>query len=341
VVLRRLANEAKAIMTAHPDTYAVREDWKPLANLIRPQFDESKARAAGVSRAVLSAALEMNFSGTRVGVFREADELLPIIVWQPEEERSDVAHIGNVQVWTPSLRKTVPVEQVVTGFETVTEDAYVWRRDRKMTVTAQAENFPGVLTSTIFNPIRADIEAIPLPAGYEFKWGGEQEDSSKAQASLVGAMPLTAILMVLIIIMLFNSIKQPLIILLTVPLALIGVALGLYIFDQPFDFMALLGFLSLVGMLIKGAIVLIDQINIDLAEGKTPYQAVMDSAVSRMRPVSMAGITTVLGMIPLLPDTFFQAMAITIMAGLTFATILTLVVVPVLYTIFYRIPAEQ
>jgi multidrug efflux pump subunit AcrB len=340
-VLRQLANKAKSIMNQHPDTYAIREDWKPVANLIRPQFDESKARAAGVSRAILSAALEMNFSGTRVGIFREADELLPIIVWQPEKERENVDNIGNVQVWTPSLRRTVPVEQVVTGFETVTEDAYVWRRDRKFTVTAQAENFPGVLTSDIFNTIQRDIEAIPLPTGYEFEWGGEHDDSSSAQAKLMGSMPLTAVLMILIVVMLFNSIKQTLIIWLTVPLALIGVAVGLFAFDQPFDFMSLLGFLALVGMLIKGAIVLIDQINIDLAEGKTPYQAVMDSAVSRMRPVSMAAVTTVLGMIPLLPDTFFRAMAVTIMAGLTFATILTLVVVPVLYTIFYRIPAQK
>jgi multidrug efflux pump subunit AcrB len=198
-----------------------------------------------------------------------------------------------------------------------------------------------VLTSNIFNTIRGDIEAIPLPTGYAFEWGGEHDDSSSAQAKLVGSLPLSGVLMVLIVIMLFNSIKQTLIIWLTVPLALIGVAVGLFAFDQPFDFMSLLGFLSLVGMLIKGAIVLIDQINIDLAEGKTPYQAVMDSAVSRMRPVSMAAVTTVLGMIPLLPDTFFRAMAVTIMVGLTFATILTLVVVPVLYTIFYRIPAEK
>ena len=340
-VLRQLANQAKSIIATHPDAYAIRHDWKPVANHVRPQFDESKARAAGVSRAILSAALEMNFTGTRVGVFREADELLPIIVRQPEEEREDLANISNVQVWTPSLRRTVPVEQVVTGFETVTENAYVWRRDRKMTVTAQAENFPGVLTSTIFDAIRADIEAIPLPTGYEFSWGGEHEDSTKAQAKLMGAMPLTAFLMVLIVVMLFNSIRKTLIIWLAVPLALIGVAIGLFAFDQPFDFMALLGFLSLVGMLIKGAIVLIDQITIDLAEGKTPYRAVIDSAMSRMRPVSMAAITTVLGMIPLLPDTFFQAMSITIMAGLTFATILTLVVVPVLYTIFFKIPAEK
>ncbi len=340
-VLRSLAEQAKTVLRTHPGAYAVRDDWKPKVNLIRPQFDETKARAAGVPRAVLNAALEMNFTGTRVGIFREDDELLPIIMRQPEAERENVDNIENVQVWSPATRKTVPVAQVVTGFKTVTEDAYVLRRDRKMTITAECDKRPGVLASIIFDDVRARIEAIEIPQGYEMQWGGEFEDSQKAQAKLAGSMPATLLFMVLIVIMLFNSLKQPAIIWLTVPLAIIGVALGLFIFDLPFDFMALLGFLSLVGMLIKGAIVLIDQININLSEGMTPYNAVMDSAVSRMRPVSMAAITTVLGMIPLLPDVFFQAMAVTIMSGLTFATILTLVVVPVLYTMFYRIPSPK
>ena len=170
------------------------------------------------------------------------------------------------------------------------------------------------------------------------EWGGEFEDSHKAKGPLAASMPVFILMMIIIVIMLFNSLKQPLIIWLTVPLAIIGVALGLYSFDLPFDFMALLGFLSLIGMQIKSAIVLIDQINIDLAEGRKPYDAVMHSAVSRMRPVCMAAVTTVLGMIPLLSDVFFRAMAVTIMFGLSFATILTLIVVPVLYSIFYKVP---
>jgi multidrug efflux pump subunit AcrB len=149
------------------------------------------------------------------------------------------------------------------------------------------------------------------------------------------------LLMVLVVVCLFNSIRKPLVIFLTVPLALIGVTAGLLITDQPFGFMALLGFLSLSGMLIKNAIVLIDEINAQIREGKDPYSAIVDSGVSRVRPVSMAALTTVLGMIPLLADAFFVAMAVTIMFGLTFATVLTLIVVPVLYTLFYRIRAPQ
>jgi len=144
--------------------------------------------------------------------------------------------------------------------------------------------------------------------------------------------------MVFIVICLFNSLKQPAIIFLTVPLALIGVSFGLLVTGQPFGFMALLGFLSLVGMLIKNAIVLIDEINLQVSTGKGPFDALVDSGLSRLRPVSMAALTTVLGMIPLVPDAFFASMAVTIMFGLTFATVLTLVVIPVLYACFYRVP---
>jgi multidrug efflux pump subunit AcrB len=144
--------------------------------------------------------------------------------------------------------------------------------------------------------------------------------------------------MVLVVIILFNALKQPLIIWLTVPLSIIGVSIGLLAFDLPFDFMAILGFLSLVGMLIKNAIVLLDQIDLEIKSGKEKFTAIVDSCISRMRPVTMAAITTVLGMLPLLLDPFFKSMAVTIMAGLSFATVLTLIVVPVLYAIFFRIP---
>ncbi|MHC4624810.1 MAG: efflux RND transporter permease subunit, partial [Planctomycetota bacterium] len=174
---------------------------------------------------------------------------------------------------------------------------------------------------------------VPIPEGYSLEWGGEYENSAEAQQGLAAKLPLIALLMVLVVIILFNSIKKPLIIFLTVPLAIIGVTVGLLLTKQPFGFMALLGFLSLTGMLIKNSIVLIDEINMQIASGKDRFDAIVDSGVSRVRPVSMAAMTTVLGMIPLLTDAFFVAMAVTVMFGLAFATVLTLIVVPVLYTI--------
>jgi len=175
-----------------------------------------------------------------------------------------------------------------------------------------------------------------LPPGYELEWGGEYEDSGKAQAALAGSIPVFVLTMILVTIILFNSLRQPLVIWLCVPLALIGVTVGLLSTGQPFGFMAMLGFLSLMGMLIKNAIVLIDQINIEAAEGKELLVAIIDAGASRLRPVSMAALTTALGMIPLLMDAFFASMAITIIGGLIFATVLTMVVVPVFYAMFYK-----
>jgi multidrug efflux pump subunit AcrB len=177
--------------------------------------------------------------------------------------------------------------------------------------------------------------------GYSFGWGGEGEDSAKANSRLAANLPKFLALMVLIVVCLFNNILEPLIIWLTVPLAVIGVTFGLLLFGQSFGFMPLLGLLSLSGMLIKNAIVLIDEINVQVASGRPPFDSVVISGVSRLRPVMMAAVTTVFGMIPLLGDAFFLSMAVTIMFGLSFATVLTLVFVPVLYTIFYRVPFKE
>ena len=184
------------------------------------------------------------------------------------------------------------------------------------------------------------IEAIELPPGYELEWRGEYYSSQKAQRSLAGILPLVFIGMVLIVVFLFDRLRQPLIIYLTVPLAAIGVTFGLLVTKQPFGFMALLGFLSLSGMLIKNAIVLIDATDDLIRSGTQAYEAVVMAGVSRARPVAMAALTTMLGMLPLFQDAFFIAMAVTIVFGLGFATILTLIVIPVLYSIFFKITAE-
>jgi len=338
--LRQLSNKAKTIMKADPNSYAVRDDWRQKVKVIRPQFSETQARLAGISRPVLSRALEMAFTGISVGVYREGDKLLPIIVRQPEEERVNVDNITDLQVWSSVTRKAVPVGQIVSGFATGWEDPLVRRRNRKLTITTSCDPLLGVLARTVFERVRPKIEAIELLPGYEMEWGGEYENSTMAQEKLFRSIPVAFLVMVFITIMLFNNLRQPLIIWLTVPLAIIGVAVGLLGLDLPFDFMALLGFISLVGMLVKNAVVLMDQINIELRQGKAPLCAVIDAAVSRLRPVTMTAVTTMLGMAPLLQDIFFRSMAVTIISGLGFATVLTLIVVPVLYAIFFRVPYE-
>ena len=340
-VLRDLSEQAKVIMRAYPDSARIWDDWRPPVKKLVPVYDEVKGKQAGISRTMLSQALETSFSGITVGQYREDINLLPIVSRLPDTERFDVENIQHIQVYSPALKKSVPISQVVSGFETVYDDPYRMRYDRKLTIRTRGNIKYGLLPSEMQNAVQAEIEAIELPPGYELVWGAEKENSARAQAGIKANMAAPTIVMILIIIMLFNNLKQPAIILLTVPFAIIGVTIGLLGSGAPFGFMALLGMLSLTGMMIKNAIVLIDQINIDLAEGKEPLHAVVDASVSRMRPVCMAAVTTVLGMIPLVVDPFFQGMAVTIMGGLTFATGLTLILVPVLYVIFYRVKWQK
>lgn len=343
LVLRQLSEQVKTLLR-NAGAVAIKDDWRERVKVVRPVYEEYQAQFAGIDRADLNEALETNFSGTRVGVFRESDELIPIYSRAPEEERKDVAQIGNIQIWSPGTRSTIQIQQVVSEFKTGWEDARIQRINRKRTITVGGEPATGELPSQLFERMKPQVLALDIPVGYEMSWGGEYESSSDAQGALAGGIPTMAALMVLITIILFNSLKQPLIIWLVVPLSVIGVSAGLLIADQPFGFMSLLGFLSLSGMLIKNAIVLLDQISLELDEHDHSWEAVIHASLSRFRPVMMAAATTVLGMVPLLFDDFFIGMAVTIMSGLTFASILTLVVVPVLYVIFFRIdppPRQQ
>ncbi len=371
-VLRQLADKAEGIFLDDPVSKGVRNEWRTKSKVVRPQMAEAQARRAGIDRPQLAQAVEAATQGTTAGVYREKDELLPIVARAPEAERTDLANLDGIRIWSPAAQRMIPLGQVVTGFETEFEDPYIWRRDRTKMIKIHVDHKEG-LSSDLFARVKPKIEmalgvdvaartgkavdpekwtaaTIPvkymdkLPVkdmpGYYMAWGGEAEDSAKAQASLAGYMKIFFSIMVLLVVFLFNSIKKTLVIWLTVPLSIIGVTAGLLMFHQPFGFMSLLGLMSLAGMLIKNAIVLIDQIDLEMGSGKNPIQAVIDSGVSRLIPVSMAVLTTILGMAPLLQDAFFISMAVTIMFGLGFATVLTLIFVPVLYVIFFRIRYE-
>ncbi len=339
-VLRQLSSQAEAIMRADPEAKEVRNDWRSPVQKVVPIFNEQVGRQLGITRDDLATALKGAFEGTTVGLYRDGIRLLPIKFRPPSVERQDIANIQDIRVWSPVLQTAVPVAQVVSGFETQFENTVIRGRNRMQTIIAST-NPTGELTTPLFDRLRPQIEAIELPPGYELDWGGEYEDSFEAQGALFGALPGGFLVMILVTILLFGKVRQPLIIWLTVPLATIGIAAGLLAFDGSFDFMSLLGALSLIGLLIKNAIVLIEEIDQQIDEGKVPFTAVLDAATSRLRPVVMAAATTILGLIPLLQDAFFVNMSITIMAGLGFATLLTLVVIPVLYSIFFRIPYNK
>jgi multidrug efflux pump subunit AcrB len=335
-VLRRLADTAEAIMRADPYATDVRNDWRSPVKVATPIFDEQLARQLGVDRQELGDALKFAFDGIDVGRYRDVNRQLPIRLRAPEEERGNIDEVRDTQVWSPVLRRTVPVSQVVSGYETRWENSVIRGRDRMQTIIASANPVDGIV-GPLLARLQPQIEAIELPPGYQLEWGGEYEDSKNAQLGLAAALPLGFLLMILTSIFLFGKLRQPAIIWLTVPLAIVGITVGLLAIDGAFDFMSLLGALSLIGLLIKNAIVLIEEIDQQIASGKDPYEALLDSCVSRVRPVVLAAATTILGLIPLLADAFFVNMAVTIMAGLGFASLLTLIVVPTLYAVFFAI----
>ncbi|HHG3544386.1 TPA: efflux RND transporter permease subunit VmeI [Vibrio parahaemolyticus] len=342
-VLRTIAAQVMDIMYADPGATNIRHDWRERTQVLEPQFNESQARRYGITKSDVDDFLSMSFSGMTIGLYRDGTTLMPIVARLPEDERIDIRNIEGMKIWSPAQSEFIPLQQVTMGYDMRWEDPIVVRKNRKRMLTVMAD--PDILgeetASTLQKRLQPQIEAIQMPPGYSLEWGGEYESSGDAQESLFTTMPMGYLFMFLITVFLFNSIKEPLIVWLTVPLALIGVTTGLLALNTPFGFMALLGFLSLSGMVLKNGIVLLDQIEIEMKSGKEAYDAVVDAAVSRVRPVCMAAITTILGMIPLLPDIFFKPMAVTIMFGLGFATILTLIVVPVLYRLFHKVSVPK
>ena len=339
-VLRRLSSQAKAVFEADGGIEGIKDNWRQRVKVLRPVFDESHARRLGISKRDIDRVLLMNFSGAQVGVYREGTQLIPIIMQPPEAERLAIDQIKDLQVFSHTTKRYVPLSSLVSDFELVWEDPIIERRNRKRSITVAGD--PLIMgdetAATVFNRIRPQIEAIELPRGYVLEWGGEYENSRDAQQNLFSSLPMGYLFMFIITVLLFNSFKASAVIWLCVPMALIGVSMGLLLMDAAFSFMALLGFLSLSGMIVKNGIVLLDQINYELSKGVEPYDAVFHSAVSRVRPVCMAAITTILGMVPLLFDAFFEGMAVVISFGLGFATLLTLIAVPVFYAMFFNIP---
>ncbi|VEC58112.1 acriflavin resistance protein [Klebsiella aerogenes] len=335
--LRALASQVGDILAADPATDSVRNDWQNRSKVIRPQYSPALGRELGVDKQDIDNALEMNFSGSRAGLYREGADLLPVIVRPPEAERQDANHLNNVLVWSQSRQQYIPLSNVINGFALEWEDPLILRRDRTRVLTVQTDPSPlsGQTSGDILARVKPRIDALPLPHGYRIEWGGDAENSSEAQQGLFTTLPLGYLVMFIITVLMFSSLKNAVAIWLTVPLALIGVTPGFLLTGIPFGFMALIGLLSLSGMLIRNGIVLVEEIEQQKQE-KDQRQAIIDAATSRLRPILLTAFTTVLGLAPLLRDVFFQSMAVVIMFGLAFATVLTLLVLPVIYACFHH-----
>jgi multidrug efflux pump subunit AcrB len=335
-VLHRLATQAEAIMAADPIATEIRNDWRQSVPVLRPLVAEANARRLAITRSEIADALALNFSGMTVGVYRDRDDLLPVILRVRDDERETAGRIGEVVVFSSATGEAVLLEQIVSDTKTDWETPIVRRYNRRRTVTVGCNQLRGN-ASALLKRLQPQIEVLSLPTGYALEWGGDHEMSIEANQGLFQMVPVFFLAMLFTVVLLFNAVRQTVIIFLCLPLVSIGVTAGLLLTGRPFGFMCILGYLGLSGMIIKNAVVLIDQIDLEIGLGKTPYTAILDSAVSRLRPVTMASLTTVLGMLPLLQDIFFVGMSITIIGGLTFGTLLTLIVVPILYAVFFRI----
>ena len=338
VVLRSLAGKAREIMEEDPIHNCVRLDWNDRVTVFRPQIRKDIMQSLGLTRPLINNAILSGTSGLTVGAFRDKNKSLPILFGVLPEERNKIESLQSLPVWSPSANRAVTLGSVISDVEVSYEDEIIMRRDRRRVLTVASDVVLGGNTSEMQERIRAKVEGIPLPIGYRFEWGGEDESQKKAMDGMSTLFLPCLMLMFTIMVFLFNGFRQPLIIFGSIPLIVIGVVLGLVLAHKPLDFLSIVGILSLVGMLAKNSIVLLDQVANDFASGKDRYLAIVETGVSRLRPVAMSAVTTVLGMIPLIWDSMFGPMAVTIMGGLTVSTILTMVFIPVMTAVAYNVP---
>ncbi len=336
-VLHRLADEAKAIMQAHPNLKYVRDDWRQESKVMIPQVDIHAARLAGVTRSDIANAINRVTEGTQVGTMRRDDDLIPIKLRSAD---ASLQHFDNIPVRSLLGTHSVPMGQVVSSIEVKGEESMIWRRNRLPAITAQA-GVVGDTPSNVRQAIAQDIEAIALPKGYRMEWGGEYYDEQRSINDLMEQNPKATLMMVIILVAMFNALRQPLIIMITLPLASIGIIWSLVLLDKPFGFMAIVGMICLSGMIIKNGIVLMDQIELERRNGRRIVDAIKSATLNRTMAISMAALTTTLGMIPLLSDRLFDQMAATIIGGLTAASVLSLLVMPALYRLFYKADEQK
>ncbi len=300
-------------------------------------FDQQRARWAGISRRELSTSLRRSYDGLAVGFFREGTDFLPIIIRPPESERNDLlAYYNTLPVKPPLQTYSIPASQVISSDSAGWESPLLMRWDGKRQIAVQGIPKPGYTYSQLKDSVENDIKNFSFPKGSDIFWGGEQESTRVAQESLIPGLIPSAILIVLLLVSIFNAYRPVLIILLALPFAFIGICLGLLTTQIPFGFMALLGAMSLAGMMNKNIVILLDAASENVKAGMNHYKAIKEAAITRVRPILLGAATTVLGVVPLLPDVFWKAMAVTIMSGLAIGSLISIFAVPVIYCILYR-----
>lgn len=334
-VLDSLTNKAIAIMKKNPKVLNARNEWGNMAMMIKIGYDPIKAGRLNMGRSDMMKAVKSINDGTPIGVYRDNENKVPVLLRTDDAGTWTSDKLEDMPVWNGN--SSAPLAQASKDINIAWEYPLVRTYNRRLSMAAQCDVKKGYTMKEVHSEIREEIENMKLPEGYTFFWDSQYKDQNEAMEALTKYFPLAVVMLTIILVMLFNGFKQPLIIFLILPLSAIGVVLGMLLTGFQFGFFCIAGWLGLLGMIIKNVIVLLDETDVQRKSGKTPYEAIIEATVSRARPVLMAALTTVFGSIPLLFDIVFGGMAATIVFGLTFATLLTLFVTPALYAIVYRI----
>ena len=364
-VLHRLSDSAMAVIAASDKVYLPTSDWEPQVPVLSVNYDQPSARTTALSRSDVATSILAYTSGIPIATFYDGIHNEGIVLKCTDALGNDLDRIDNVPVFgilpnfnnfltrstlqklisgaidkdniIEMITQTTPLKQVAKAVELKWEEPVVMRYNGQRQQRVQCSPRPGVGTEAARASIAKQIEKIKLPTGYSLSWQGEKMASDRSMKYLFNGFPLAIILIIMILIMLFKDYKKPAIIFCCIPLIFVGVIPAVLLTGKPFGFVAIVGVLGLIGMMIKNGIVLMDEINLQISEGMAPRDALVNSSKSRLRPVMMASLTTILGMIPLIPDAMFGSLAVTIMGGLFVGTLITLIFIPIFYAMFFKI----
>jgi len=338
--LRRIAGQVADVMRQDPELSNINFDWSELSKSIEIEIDQDKARLLGVSSQDLAALLNMSLNGYTITNFREGEKTIDVVLRGDHEERTHLAALPDLSVPTRS-GGSVPLAQIG-RLKSSFEPGLVWRRDRLPTITVRGNLYSKTQPATIVNHLAGKIDTVrsALPEGYRIVTAGSVEESAKGSNSVMAGIPLFVLAVVTILMIQLQSVSRVVMVLLTAPLGIIGIALFLLIFDKPFGFMALLGTIALFGMIMRNSVILVDQIEQDLAAGKARLEAIVESTVRRFRPIVLTAAAAVLAMIPLSRSVFWGPMAVAIMGGLIVATVLTLLALPAMYAAWFGVKRD-
>ncbi len=338
--VRAWADRAKALLRANPSMRGVNDNWNEAVKVLRLHVDQDKMRALGVTSQALAQASRTILSGTTIGQYREGDKLIDIVLRQPLDERQAITDLGNAYLPTASGR-SVPLTQVA-RIDFAWEPGVIWREGRNFAVTIQGDVVEGVQGPTVTAQVAPQLRALAatMPAGYAIEVAGAVEESSKGQGSLLVNVPLMGFIMLTLLMLQLQSFSRAMLVMLTAPLGIAGVAAALLLLNRPFGFVALLGVIALMGMIMRNSVILIDQIEQDRERGVAAWDAIVGAAVRRFRPIVLTAAAAVLAMIPLSRSVFWGPMAVAIMGGLIVATALTLLALPAMYAAWFRVKRE-